>query len=116
MPSKNVYVGVNAMDQNVFIYKLTAGTGIERGARRPAQQEGGLSVFPNPVFHDAEITGTGKSLRVYDSQGRLIRDFGAKGLKNDRVHWDASALPAGVYVIRLETAGATRQVKALVIR
>jgi hypothetical protein len=57
-------------------------------------------------------------LSVYDAGGRLIRtlDEGVKNAGGHAVAWDASALPSGVYLFRLEAAGRTLVRRGVLIR
>jgi hypothetical protein len=118
VPSIQCLAWITSVSNQVYIFKPpAAGTGIERDVRPQAQQEPGLGIFPNPVLQTAEITfPAGGSLSIYDSRGRLIRDFGAGDLRNGRVHWDASALPAGVYLLSLENGAERVQRKMTLLR
>src|SRR3989339_602720 len=73
---------------------------------------GDLIVAPNP-FNPAVtiiVNGNGAetlratSLRVYNTNGRMVADL-TSGVINNRVTWDAGTHPAGVYVVRAMTGG-----------
>lgn len=78
-------------------------------------------VHPNPSRGPIEITYTLAApapvrLRVYDALGRLIavlEDASLSAGKHTRV-WPATALPAGVYLLRLET-GAVSETQRIVL-
>ncbi|HEX9950348.1 MAG TPA: DUF1501 domain-containing protein [Rubricoccaceae bacterium] len=79
--------------------------------------------FPNPVRDRARLryalpeAGPARLL-AYDALGRTVAvlDDGFHAAGAHEATFDASVLPAGVYVLRLETAGATRTVRATVVR
>lgn len=81
-----------------------------------------LAIFPNPASDATTlafaITEEGPAtLVVYDALGREVArpvDGAVEGVVEARL--DASALPAGVYVARLTTAGRTETVRLTVVR
>ncbi len=57
-------------------------------------------------------------LAVYDLSGRLVETL-SDGLIRAGTHsvvWDAKAQPSGVYVVRLESAQISQEVKALLVK
>ena len=79
--------------------------------------------FPNPVRGSARIRyslpkGGPARLAAYDALGRLVAvvDEGDRPAGAGEATFDASQLPAGVYVVRLEVPGAARSVRATVVR
>lgn len=50
IPSKNCYIVVNAVDQNVYFYKLTAGGG---GSNQPPVIQSPASATPSPVLNES---------------------------------------------------------------
>jgi len=71
--------------------------------------------FPNPFNSSTTIsfslpstsTLTSTSLRVYDTQGRLVTELLNSKLEagEHRVVWEAGNLGSGVYLVRLESRG-----------
>ena len=93
----------------------------------PQQQDFQLECLPNPVSGTSKIRYILKedayvSLKVYDLYGRtqaLLHEGNSPAGTYD-INWNATgpngmALPAGVYIVRLETANKQAQVKVLVI-
>jgi hypothetical protein len=85
--------------------------------------ENGLMIVPNPAFGISDIryqisdVGYVK-LEIYDIHGQVVRV-----LANDSQHpggymirFDASALPAGIYLVRLQAGGQVETVKMMVMR
>ncbi len=79
--------------------------------------------FPNPVRGQARlrysVAETGPvRLAAYDALGRTVAilDEGVFAPGAREATFDAASLPAGVYVLRLETPGASRTVRATVMR
>ncbi len=81
------------------------------------------SAYPNPFNATMRIEfGLDKSaptqLRVYDLQGRLVEVLvnGRLPAGKHSVVWNGADLPAGVYLLRLESSGTTSVVKAAIIK
>jgi len=79
--------------------------------------------YPNPFNAQIKISYgiavTGKmSLAVYDLSGRQIAILteGLKATGRHQVTWSAEAIPTGVYLLRLESAGSTQTMKVALIR
>ncbi|MEM6327998.1 MAG: DUF1501 domain-containing protein [Bacteroidota bacterium] len=78
---------------------------------------------PNPVRHRAEVTyrlpeAGHVTLSAFDTTGRLVAQIaeGPQAAGEHRATFDASSLAPGVYVLRLETPGGARTVRATVVR
>ena len=78
---------------------------------------------PNPVQGTATVRYAlaepgHATLDVFDVRGRRVRQLAdvVHGPGDHRAAFDASALPAGVYVLRLTAHGQTRSVQATVVR
>ena len=80
-------------------------------------------IYPSPFNSQATIRfgmdrPEAATLRVYDLQGRevalLLRGWLKAGYT--RVLWDASLMPSGLYVIRLESAGRVETAKIALVR
>jgi len=81
------------------------------------------SAYPNPFNGQTTIRfGLDKSsrttIRIYGLSGRLVdaMDLGRIEAGEHSVVWNADGLPGGVYLIRLESGGESRTVKAVLIR
>lgn len=60
-------------------------------------------LYPNPAYGSVVINGmAGGTMRVFDPVGKLIT---GGVLTSDQVHFDLSALPAGVYVMQVDLEG-----------
>jgi hypothetical protein len=106
-PKYNVFVVVNSVDENVFIYRHTAAqsapqwyldliernlTRAEAGARAGAGIT--LSASPNP-FKSAVAVKTSGASAIYDVNGRLVFRT-----REHRFVWNAEQLPAGIYLLK----------------
>ena len=82
----------------------------------------GLTVFPNPATDQATlrfaVTGSqAATLAIYDALGREVaRPVDGQVSGAVEASFDASALPAGLYVARLVTAQGTETVRLSVVR
>jgi hypothetical protein len=82
-----------------------------------------LSVFPNPSSSNTTISFTlpqkeKVSVSVYDANGRLIKILADRefGIGSQQVQWNAVHTAAGVYIIRMETAGHSKIRKLIVTK
>jgi hypothetical protein len=82
-----------------------------------------VSVSPNPFRGEGEVTLTlgrpsAVTVAVYDVLGRRVRVLASGRLDAGRhaVAFDGSALPAGVYVVRVEAGGAAAARTVTVLR
>ena len=109
VPSVDAFVLVTDIDQNVYFYKMPAGTAVQgAGAQNRAFGALSFSVTPNPAVASTVITVKGLQasssvkLGVYDLQGQLVEDLSA-GLRGDfgETVWSAKRFPPGVYMVRL---------------
>lgn len=84
-----------------------------------------LEVAPNPASSRALIRLNAVRdaprirLGVYDLKGSLVRDLSgpvAKGYEEREVEFDASRLPAGVYLFRAEAGGKTASKRAILVK
>ena len=125
---RSVYAVLTATDA----YGAWTGVGTDAGLfqTRPfgvASEEGApvalaalrVSTAPNPGRGQRTVRLTGVSgqvsVAVFDGLGRLVADLGTS-VSLERT-WDASRLPAGVYVVRATTeAGAVAMARAVVVR
>jgi hypothetical protein len=96
VPAKNVYVAVNATNENVYICRLTHGTGVTRkesGIWKPAAQ------IPDRV-------------QVYNIVGRLIE---TRRIDRPGFVWQGSDQRAGLYILRF-WAGNKKWSKKIVVQ
>jgi flagellar hook assembly protein FlgD len=58
------------------------------------------------------------SIRIYDIKGRLVETLVEEQLPSGQyeVHWDASDLPSGVYLIRLTGSNKSITKKAVLLK
>jgi hypothetical protein len=119
VPSKNVYIVVNDVAENVFIGRLTGGTGV---AANVGAGKGNISIeaSPNPFKRSVKISwqytaGRKKKaeILIYDCRGQIVKKIhAANSLLPAQVIWDASYLPGGIYIVKL-TAGSTQLTKQI---
>jgi hypothetical protein len=94
------------VDQNVFIYRLTAGSGITGSS--PGQKISGLEITasPNPFNSKVRINFSNQwsavNVSVFDITGRQIKSFGK--VKSGQVLWNARGLSKGIYILKIKTA------------
>jgi hypothetical protein len=89
-----------------------------------------LSAYPNP-FNDAiniiyKASGIKKELiklKIYDIEGKLVRNFGGLKTSNGegRINWDATdrkgrKVPSGAYFARLECLGESKTIKLIYLK
>ena len=90
----------------------------------PLPVEFGLyAIYPSPFNSKTTISfgvekSTHTSLSIYDLSGREVRVLfdGTPGVGHHRVVWDASGLPSGIYIVKLEMAGRTGSAKVALVR
>lgn len=101
-------VSITAQGYRPYIRPLTShNLGIANAAAD------GLTVSPNPASMWAEVSGTGlQQVTVLDAMGRRLATVAATA---DRCRLDLSALPAGIYLLRIATAEGTA-LKKLVVK
>jgi hypothetical protein len=80
-------------------------TGYAEERPAPGVPRPGLEIYPNPAtgtvtVRAAAVTGS-STVRVYDARGRLVHSTSASRASVLRL--DAQSLPAGVYLVRLDT-------------
>lgn len=79
-----------------------------------------VTVSPNPFNSMTAISISQRQVfgkiacRVYDMNGRMVKDFGA--LTSTRFSWDADGLPGGIYTISVRTGDRGSLIKAIVLR
>jgi len=116
-PKSNVFVTVNNISQDVFIYRLTAGAGTAGEVLPAASSAPVITAAPNPFRSAIRINfpcaGQNLSAIVYDMNGRKVTDL-APGLKrNGTVLWNAGHLPAGLYFLKVKVDGRNLTCKLL---
>jgi hypothetical protein len=122
-PSKNAFVAVNRVSENVFIYKLTAdasapqwyldmlnGNGSSAEAAPRPVMTGRLLVSPSPAGKSATIRWTDPalgdrdiSIGIFDPSGKLFLKI--TGRANSEIRWETGALPKGIYLAKAESSG-----------
>lgn len=84
---------------NDTIYQLSVTTGVEEGGA-PLQDPRTISLSGNPFFSSVVITANGfggATLDIFDLTGRRVENAEF----SDSFTWDASAVPAGAYYVRI---------------
>lgn len=135
LPGSPPIVTTTVLDELEFLARDGAGAFIDRDESgvysasysgfRPTAGEAGpdalaaVAVWPNPVRGRAEIQVEADgpaTVSVFDGLGRHIATLADdEPLGTGRLTWDASALPAGVYLVRVEAGGrvVTRRVSVV---
>jgi hypothetical protein len=108
VPSRNVFIGVNAVDENVYIYRLTAGTGITSHLKKSINQSHQITATPNPFqsavsFQLSAISGEDTRLAIYNVMGKLVKSFDK--IKSNRLEWRADGFSKGIYILKVKTGG-----------
>jgi hypothetical protein len=107
-PKENAYVVVNAYDQNVLIYKLTAGAGIE--SRTPVSSNLKISALPNPfnkmtkIAVSYQLSAVSKiQVSVFNVAGKQITKLTTDSRQlTAGISWDASGHPSGIYIAKVK--------------
>lgn len=102
--------------------------GVPTSVEVPRPSTGSLRVLPNPfnprtvIEYELQTSGW-TSIAIVDVRGRSVRAWieGERAAGLHRVVWDGRdergvEVPSGVYHVRLEAAGGTRSVRAVLIR
>ena len=101
VPAKNVFVVVNAINENVFVYKYAdSGTGLS--SRVSARSRLSLQVNPNPMSARTRITVRGNiteplTVEIFNAHGRLVETVPFIG---NGIVWSVPAMPNGVYLLQ----------------
>jgi hypothetical protein len=118
-PKNNVFVVVNDISQDVFIYRLTAGTGKENKAvsikAAPA-----ICADPNPFGTTVRISlpeiGQTSEAAVYDISGKRIADL--RGIAapggGRRFLWNGAGFAVGLYTVKIN-AGTKQFSKRIIL-
>ena len=130
-PGIGAYYKLAALDVhgNLSGFALLLPSGVTGVGEAPAGPALALAApAPNPSWGAARFrftlpTAQSAQLALFDVRGRLVREFatGVQPAGERQVEWDGRAasgqrLPAGFYVLRLETAGRTLTERVIVAR
>ncbi len=79
--------------------------------------------YPNPFNASTSITYTlpkesSVDLFIYDSRGQLVETLvhGAQSAGSHSLIWDAASVPAGIYILKLETTWGARTQKLILLK
>jgi hypothetical protein len=125
VPSKNVFILVNTVSTNVFIYRHTADThapnwyldlfGIDTTSvsqgNLPVSASGPvLQVHPNPVtsmvkiavsFQPSAISKKTVPIKIFGVNGKMVKKLTADSRQlTAGITWHTSRLPAGIYILK----------------
>jgi hypothetical protein len=121
-PSENAYVVTNAIDQNVMIYKLTAGAGVsDADMIRTAGAKLQMAASPNPFTASISIRiSHAARVRIMNIRGTMVEDFGKVG-RNAVLQWDGAdrqgkRMAAGIYWVRIDAGNKQLTRRVLKIR
>jgi len=104
-PIENAFVFVPSVDDNVWIYKHSAGTGVEARKAFLAATPLNITVMPNPISEKARIWVNGSqpkvSLEVFNLQGqRVTRLSPTRNGNISEASWNSEDVPAGIYLLK----------------
>lgn len=109
------------LDGEIYRYKSVLPVANE--ANPVAERQSTLVAFPNPTHQEVtfryQLTKPEfVSLSIYDLLGREVSkvDAGIQASGHQELHWSVSALPSGVYVVRLQTSSIVQTVRLNVLR
>lgn len=120
-PSNIIPTGNNAFyavlaSQTVLVYTLVEPSAAPDETQVPPTQLG-LNLCPNPFRDKLAISLSGRAgaateLKIYDLRGRLVRSMEGNNGAESGWEWDGrdgggKRLPAGIYLIRARSGGAT---------
>jgi hypothetical protein len=93
------------------------------GVARAPRQTQTVSIYPNPVSHEAKINFSFRrsgpaTVTIHDLLGREVAKLfdGPLEAGEHSYTWDAKMMPAGVYSIRLQTAGQAQLCPMVIVR
>ena len=81
-----------------------------------------LSAQPNPfnpstVMLVSPVSGKQGSLRIYDTNGRIVADLTAELHSiSSSIAWKADGFPSGIYLARLRSGKRTENLKLMLVR
>jgi hypothetical protein len=107
-PAKNIYVTVNSITGNVYLYRFVEnnnGTGTKTKRQNHLQQ---LSLYPNPANKNASViisglTASYKTIEIYSLNGKLMQTIysGSPAIKPSIVWNPAAELTNGAYLVKI---------------
>jgi hypothetical protein len=116
VPSVNAFIAVTGVDDNVAFFKLTAGPGTTaQNANVSVVGPMQLKAHPNPfkgtVAISCQLSAVSKKtvpIEIFSVSGRMVTKLIANSQKlKAGITWNASHLPGGIYLVRLETENKT---------
>jgi hypothetical protein len=117
VPSKNVFIVVNGVDENVFIYRLTTGSGVTASSPGHGVSGPEIIVSPNPFSSKVRIEFSNRlseaDVSLFDITGRHIKTFGK--VKSGQVCWNAQGLSKGIYILKIKL-GTSIHTKTLLLQ
>jgi len=109
IPTKNAFICVSDVMQNVFVYKLTPGSGT-KAEKADSRKGATLSIYPNPAVNGATIqikTGRGAEaaqVMVYNLKGQKVAEL-APLPKAGSATWTPTGFASGVYLVEYHVSG-----------
>lgn len=112
---------VRSLVEGTYRFRLTVSDGydiksddtyvvVETASNIAHSLHGEIRVYPNPVDHIMTIGGMGPghlyTLRLFTAAGRLVKETGIIS-GTDEMHLDLASLPAGIYVLKIESGSRT---------
>jgi photosystem II stability/assembly factor-like uncharacterized protein len=95
----------------------------QNGVATPPRQSQPVNIYPNPVTHETRIrfstsNSSQASVTIHDLLGREVAKLldGPLEAGEHSYTWDAKMMPAGVYSIRLQTAGQAQLCPMVIVR
>lgn len=100
------FVNVTDGGNRLYLDDIQINGGLVTAIDEPGQYGLPLRLFPNPAFDRVQVRADGgwdepMHIRVFDSVGRLLRDYGADAAST----LDLAGLPNGLLFVKIESAG-----------
>jgi hypothetical protein len=97
--------------KTAYLYKHSPFTAVESKAPAPVPRAV-ISVMPNPFYGTTTITANGHPrMAIYNIHGKLIAKY-----NSGNIRWNASGLPAGIYLIRATIGKRVLEARAILLK
>jgi hypothetical protein len=119
---KDVFVVVNSVDKNVFVYKPDFGGSTVNTKSILAKSPVQLTANPNPCHGTAVIsvkknkTIENGKIRVYNIQGKMAKDLLPAHGGNKKLVWQTAPHAPGFYILKFESRDYTVTHRILVLK
>ena len=109
VPEYGVFAMVNSIDMNGWVFRLEAGTSVEKKSTLSANSAAqAITLSPNPFKTSTAIglpAGSAFSVKVFDLSGKEVADLSASTRISGMVNWRPEGLSGGVYILKVRVDG-----------